>query len=148
MPPPIPPPMLFRHPPPGMPPPSLPPLGGPPMGPPPMQMGPPPPRPPPLMRPAPSVLSAPPSLISRPLHGPGSAADGEQQRPGSGATIEAKPQLRNLSADVMRFTPTSLRVKRDLAKRATKGNAHGLHCLIHQSLRCHFILLLDVATSQ
>ncbi|RWS26328.1 hypothetical protein B4U80_07372 [Leptotrombidium deliense] len=28
------------------------------------------------------------------------------------ATIEAKPQLRNLSADATRFTPTSLRVKR------------------------------------
>ncbi|XP_050032926.1 uncharacterized protein [Dermacentor andersoni] len=121
MPPPMPPPMLFRHPPPGMPPPSLPPLGGPPMAPPPMRMGPPPPRPPPLMRPpAPSVLSAPPSLISRPVHGPGSASAEGEQRQGGGATIEAKPQLRNLSADIMRFTPTSLRVKRDPAKRTTK----------------------------
>ncbi|KAH7950355.1 hypothetical protein HPB49_022813 [Dermacentor silvarum] len=121
MPPPMPPPMMFRHPPPGMPPPSLPPLGGPPMAPPPMRMGPPPPRPPPLMRPpAPSVLSAPPSLITRPIHGPGSASADGEQRQGSGATIEAKPQLRNLSADIMRFTPTSLRVKRDPAKRTTK----------------------------
>lgn len=121
MPPPMPPPMIFRHPPPGMPPPSLPPLGGPPMAPPPMRLGPPPPRPPPLIRPAPSVLSAPPSLISRPAHGPGSASSEEQhQRQGGSATIEAKPQLRNLSADIMRFTPTSLRIKREPGKRTTK----------------------------
>lgn len=122
--PPIPPPLMFRHPPPGMPPPSLPPMGPPPMrmGPPP---GPPPHRPPPhppLLRPPPpvaappSVLSAPPSLIQRPPHG--SLEEQQQQRPQ--ATIEAKPQLRNLSADIMRFTPTSLRVKREPGKRAAK----------------------------
>ncbi|KAL1452335.1 hypothetical protein MTO96_043826 [Rhipicephalus appendiculatus] len=62
-----------------------------------------------------------PASFRGPCIGPGSAsAEGEQQRPGSGATIEAKPQLRNLSADIMRFTPTSLRVKRDPAKRTTK----------------------------
>lgn len=128
--PPMPPPLMFRHPPPGMPPPSLPPMGPPP----PMRMGPPPPGPPPhrpppppMMRPppAPSVLSAPPSLISRPAHGPGSLEEQQQQQQrqgagGGGATIEAKPQLRNLSADIMRFTPTSLRVKREPGKRATK----------------------------
>jgi len=31
----------------------------------------------------------------------------------SGATIEAKPQIRNLSADVTRFVPSTLRIKRD-----------------------------------
>lgn len=30
-----------------------------------------------------------------------------------GETIEAKPQIRNLAADVTRLLPTSLRVKRD-----------------------------------
>lgn len=52
----------------------------------------------------PNVLSAPPSLINRPK------TDDEHK---GGATIEAKPQIRNLSADVMRFTPTSLRIKRE-----------------------------------
>lgn len=33
------------------------------------------------------------------------------------ATITAKPQIRNLSADVMRFVPATLRVKRDEPKR-------------------------------
>lgn len=39
----------------------------------------------------------------------------------SSAIIEAKPQIRNLTADVTRFMPTSLRVKRD-----TKGKTKGL----------------------
>lgn len=52
----------------------------------------------------PNVLSAPPSLINRPK------TDEEHK---GGATIEAKPQIRNLSADVTRFTPTSLRIKRE-----------------------------------
>lgn len=47
------------------------------------------------------VLSAAPQLINR--------KDGPQQ----GATIMAKPQIRNLSADVTRFVPSALRVKRD-----------------------------------
>lgn len=38
------------------------------------------------------------------------ASEEETQR---SATIEAKPQIRNLSADVMRFMPTTLRVKRE-----------------------------------
>ena len=39
------------------------------------------------------------------------------------ATIEAKPQLRNLSADATRFTPVALRVKREdkLVKKHTKS---------------------------
>lgn len=117
--PPMPPPLMFRHPPPGLPPPSLPPMGPPP----PMRMGPPPhrPPPPPMLRPpvvAPSVLSAPPSLIQRlpPEEQRGGPLAQQQQQ----ATIEAKPQLRNLSADIMRFTPTSLRVKREPGRRAAK----------------------------
>lgn len=31
----------------------------------------------------------------------------------TGATISAKPQIRNLSADVTRFVPSALRVKRE-----------------------------------
>lgn len=52
-----------------------------------------------------NVVSAPPILISRPK------SDDEPSR--SGATIEGKPQMRNLSADITRFMPTSLRVKRE-----------------------------------
>ncbi|XP_057341508.1 WW domain-binding protein 11-like [Microplitis mediator] len=50
----------------------------------------------------PNVLSAAPQLINR------------QDKDGKNTTtIEAKPQIRNLAADVTRFLPTSLRVKRD-----------------------------------
>ncbi|GLV44804.1 uncharacterized protein CBL_14625 [Carabus blaptoides fortunei] len=48
----------------------------------------------------PNVLTAGPQLINR--------NDGKQ-----GATIMAKPQIRNLSADVTRFVPSALRVKRE-----------------------------------
>ncbi|KAI4471167.1 ww domain-binding protein 11 [Holotrichia oblita] len=49
----------------------------------------------------PNVLSAGPQLINR--------MDGTK----SSATIMAKPQIRNLSADVTRFVPSALRVKRE-----------------------------------
>ncbi|XP_045451071.1 WW domain-binding protein 11 [Melitaea cinxia] len=69
--------------------------------------GPPPGAPPrlfrPLVPPPPphvSVLTAAPQLISK--------KDAVQ-----GATISAKPQIRNLSADVTRFVPSALRVKRE-----------------------------------
>ncbi|CAK1586359.1 unnamed protein product [Parnassius mnemosyne] len=69
--------------------------------------GPPPGAPPRLLRPLVppppphvSVLSAAPQLIHK--------KDGAQ-----GATISAKPQIRNLSADVTRFVPSALRVKRE-----------------------------------
>ncbi|GFT63886.1 WW domain-binding protein 11 [Nephila pilipes] len=54
-----------------------------------------------------TVLSAPPSLMQRPKN---IGVEEETQR---SATIEAKPQIRNLSADVMRFMPTTLRIKRE-----------------------------------
>ena len=44
------------------------------------------------------------------------------------ATIEAKPQLRNLSADATRFTPLSLRIKRSekapVTRPAARGSGH------------------------
>lgn len=49
----------------------------------------------------PNVLSAAPQLINR--------SESAKQ----GATISAKPQIRNLSADVTRFVPSTLRVKRE-----------------------------------
>lgn len=55
----------------------------------------------------PNVLSAAPQLINR------KDKDGK-----STTTIEAKPQIRNLAADVTRFLPTSLRVKRDDKKKS------------------------------
>ncbi|XP_026486904.2 WW domain-binding protein 11 isoform X1 [Vanessa tameamea] len=83
------------------PPPGLPSRGG--LRPP----GPPPGAPPRLLRPLVppppphvSVLTAAPQLISK--------KDSSQ-----GATISAKPQIRNLSADVTRFVPSALRVKRE-----------------------------------
>ncbi|XP_026325171.1 WW domain-binding protein 11 [Hyposmocoma kahamanoa] len=88
------------------PPPGLPPVAmlrppGPPPGAPPRLLRPlVPPPPPKSLPPQVSVLSAAPQLISK--------KDGSQ-----GATISAKPQIRNLSADVTRFVPSALRVKRE-----------------------------------
>ncbi|XP_021928568.1 WW domain-binding protein 11 isoform X2 [Zootermopsis nevadensis] len=61
----------------------------------------------------PNVLSAAPQLINR-ARTEGAVAEGKKQH---GATIEAKPQIRNLSADVTRFLPTALRVKREDKKK-------------------------------
>lgn len=49
----------------------------------------------------PNVLSAAPQLINA-----------RKEKESGKTTIEAKPQIRNLAADVTRFLPTSLRVKR------------------------------------
>ena len=56
----------------------------------------------------PNVLSAAPQLINR-----------KDKEGKNSSTIEAKPQIRNLAADVTRFLPTSLRVKRDDKKKPT-----------------------------
>lgn len=69
------------------------------------------PGPPNLPLGTPNVLSAAPQLIR---------IDGTKQ----GATISAKPQIRNLSADVTRFVPSALRVKREDKKH--KPNARAL----------------------
>ncbi|XP_045463582.1 WW domain-binding protein 11 [Harmonia axyridis] len=58
----------------------------------------------------PNVLSAGPQLISR-------SESGSHKQ---GATISAKPQIRNLSADVTRFVPSALRVKREDKKSNTR----------------------------
>ncbi|XP_047026929.1 WW domain-binding protein 11 [Helicoverpa zea] len=73
---------------------------GPPPGAPPRLLRPLAPPPPPKPHPQLSVLSAAPQLITK--------KDAQQ-----GATISAKPQIRNLSADVTRFVPSALRVKRE-----------------------------------
>lgn len=141
----VPPPMMFRPPmmrlpmgglrlPPGPPPgrpPTLPP--GPPPGLPPrligirLPPGPPPGIPPGLMgipqmataaAPTPNVVSAAPQLINR-----SSKDDGGKDGAQKGATIEAKAQLRNLSADITRFVPTALRVKRGDDKTQAKASA-------------------------
>lgn len=65
----------------------------------------------------PNVLSAAPQLIGRRDGLPGMGDMGLDKSQGSGATIEAKPQIRNLSADVTRFLPTALRVRREDKKR-------------------------------
>ncbi|KAJ2944236.1 hypothetical protein O0L34_g18217 [Tuta absoluta] len=87
-------------PPPGLPPRAMLRPPGPPPGAPPRLMRPLVPPPPPKQVPPVSVLTAAPQLIPK--------KDGPQ-----GATISAKPQIRNLSADVTRFVPSALRVKRE-----------------------------------
>jgi WW domain-binding protein 11 len=63
----------------------------------------------------PNVLSAAPQLINR--------VESSKQ----GATISAKPQIRNLSADVTRFVPSALRVKREDKKQKPNTRA-----LVHE----------------
>uniref|UniRef100_A0A8C5RPW2 Wbp11/ELF5/Saf1 N-terminal domain-containing protein n=1 Tax=Laticauda laticaudata TaxID=8630 RepID=A0A8C5RPW2_LATLA len=110
-------------PPPGLPP-GPPPRGPPPRLPPPAPPGIPPPRPgmlrpplvpppglfPPAPIPNPGVLSAPPSLIQRPKTDDTSAATIEKK---ATATISAKPQITNPKAEITRFVPTALRVRRE-----------------------------------
>ena len=69
-------------------------------------------------------------------HQPAAAAAGQIRKESEkvipqhlqGATIEAKPQLRNLSADVTKFLPTSLRIKRqDPTRRPARPNDFGAH---------------------
>ncbi|XP_075430173.1 WW domain-binding protein 11 [Ascaphus truei] len=106
-----PPPRLLPPTPPGMPPPPRP-MMRPPMGPPPGTA------PPGLYPPAPlanpGVLSAPPSLIQRPK----SDESGATIEKAATTTISAKPQITNPKAEVTRFVPTALRVRRE-----NKGSA-------------------------
>ena len=139
MPPPAPPgpPPLFGQ---GFPPPpiGLPPRPPPPGGPPP-RFGPPPPgpstsgprAPKPLIPPNPNrphiqssaVLSAPPTRNQPSTSAePSTVSSGKQQR---GAIISAQPQLRNMTAEVTKFMPTSLRVRRDQPK-GTKVKPKGV----------------------
>ncbi|KAJ8931185.1 hypothetical protein NQ314_015936 [Rhamnusium bicolor] len=76
-----------------------------------------PPAPPPHMFPNSSIRLPPGPPPGRPLMPPG-PPPGLPPRlplrmPQQGATISAKPQIRNLSADVTRFVPSALRVKRE-----------------------------------
>lgn len=57
-----------------------------------------------------SRFNRPPITIQKPLLPPSLAKKDEKGK--QSATIEAKPQLRNLSVDSTRFTPLALRVKR------------------------------------
>lgn len=65
---------------------------------------------PPAPIPNPGVLSAPPSLIQRPKADDTSAATIEKK---ATATISAKPQITNPKAEITRFVPTALRVRRE-----------------------------------
>lgn len=53
-----------------------------------------------------------PSSMPPHMNGPGAGLQPAKDTKGM-TTITAKPQIRNLSADVTRFVPTTLRVKRD-----------------------------------
>lgn len=112
-------PLMPPGPPPGLPPPRLPLPRMPPAPPRILRIPGPPPNlggPPNLPLGTPNVLSAAPQLINR--HEPMK----------QGATIMAKPQIRNLSADVTRFVPSTLRVKREdkKPKQSTRALAHEL----------------------
>ncbi|XP_050438413.1 WW domain-binding protein 11 isoform X2 [Adelges cooleyi] len=58
----------------------------------------------------PNIVSAEPQLINR------------EEPHQTGSTIEAKPKMRNLAADVTRFLPTSIRVKKDDGKTSRRDN--------------------------
>ncbi|XP_076326592.1 WW domain-binding protein 11 [Tachypleus tridentatus] len=109
------PPLRLVRPPPGLPPPPGVPLPGIPLpsGPPPSVVS-------TSASANPNVVSAPPSLIQRPKN---SLLAEEEKK--SSATIEAKPQIRNLSVDITRFTPTALRIKREARKGQGKGHQIG-----------------------
>ncbi|UYV72518.1 WBP11, partial [Cordylochernes scorpioides] len=111
-----PPPLMFHPPPPrpGM----MPPRPMPPSMPPPRMAAMLGPRPPPLIRPGAPPLGIPPRIIRPPpglanvVSAPPSLSKSKLEEKRS-ATIEAKPQLRALNAEVTRFLPTTLRVKRE-----------------------------------
>ena len=65
---------------------------------------------PPAPLPNPGVLSAPPNLIQRPKADDTSAATIKKK---ATATISAKPQITNPKAEITRFVPTALRVRRE-----------------------------------
>lgn len=72
----------------------------------------------------PNVLSAAPQLINR----------NEPMK--QSATISAKPQIRNLSADVTRFVPSTLRVKRE-DKKPKQSSARLVHELRQKEFMGH-----------
>ncbi|CAF4865725.1 unnamed protein product [Pieris macdunnoughi] len=94
-----------------------------------------PPGVPPGVPPAPPGLplvmppGPPPGLPGRPLRPPGppprcaSATHETKKDAPQSATISAKPQIRNLSADVTRFVPSALRVKREDKRTKTELKA-------------------------
>ncbi|XP_041363177.1 WW domain-binding protein 11-like [Gigantopelta aegis] len=57
----------------------------------------------------PNVLSAPPSIMK-----PAQKTGGDKDEKKNTATIEAKPQIKNVLGDVTRFMPTALKVKRGI----------------------------------
>lgn len=69
-----------------------------------------PPGPPTGPRPMHALRGPPMGGPHHPKHHPGPSQSSKDPK---SATITAKPQIRNLSADVTRFVPTTLRVKRD-----------------------------------
>lgn len=99
------PPPMMRGMMPGMPGPGPPRMHGPRMGP---RMGLRPPGPPPGMPPKFAQKGGP-----MQQGGPGGSQMGGAPKDPKSATITAKPQIRNLSADVTRFVPTTLRIKKD-----------------------------------
>ncbi|XP_030058956.1 WW domain-binding protein 11 [Microcaecilia unicolor] len=135
-PPPGPPPGLPPGPPPRGPPPRLPPPAPPGIPPPrllrPPLVPPPGPVPPGLFPPAPlqnpGVLSAPPSLIQRPKQDESSATIEKKAT----TTISAKPQITNPKAEITRFVPTALRVRRE-NKTTVPPKKHEEESVVHVS---------------
>uniref|UniRef100_A0A8C6S3R3 Uncharacterized protein n=1 Tax=Neogobius melanostomus TaxID=47308 RepID=A0A8C6S3R3_9GOBI len=75
-----------------------------------------------------NVLSAPPSIVQR--------QKGQHQRcrcRGATATISAKPQITNPKAEVTRFVPTALRVRRDRMAPGAASKHHAPAARVHQT---------------
>lgn len=88
--------------------------------------------PPPGVGPNPNVLSAPPSIMKPPRK------SGEEEKKNM-ATIEAKPQIKNLLGDVTRFMPTTLKVKRE--GKDAKGRIK-IHCKFFLDVHVLHVLIL------
>lgn len=98
--------------------------------------------PPPGVGPNPNVLSAPPSIMKPPRK------SGEEEKKNM-ATIEAKPQIKNLLGDVTRFMPTTLKVKREGKDAKGRIKIHckffflDIHvCVLHELNLYHFLCSL------
>lgn len=121
----MPPPRYLR--PPGMPPPSVP-----------------PPLMPPGTGPVPSPLAPASAPPAKQLSHARTAEDDQQHT----ATIEAKPQIKHIRGDVTRFTPTAIKVKREV--KDAKGRLIkpiGLYMPSIRSLGLTFTLNNDTAAS-
>ena len=92
----------------------------------------------------PNVLSAPPSIMK-----PAQKTGGEKDEKKNAATIEAKPQIKNVLGDVTRFMPTALKVKRgvrDAKGKVKQPSAYLFTVVTYSTRRCCFQLHCKLKT--